>query len=156
MQIKLNLKGNYKLVQEGERVLEITSAKVSPSGAPNKLTLQMKDVEDGASLQNTYNFNNDISVWAMGMMLSTALGLKDGDDFDTKDCDKLVGVKLLCEVAHSEYNDKTFANVKKVIEKVEDLVPGKVEDTPATEEEISYPDMSLLNGRKKIVEDDLD
>ena len=126
MQIKLNLKGNYKLVQEGERVLEITSAKVSPSGAPNKLTLQMKDVEDGASLQNTYNFNNDISVWAMGMMLS------------------------------SEYNDKTFANVKKVIEKVEDLVPGKVEDTPVTEEEISYPDMSLLNGRKKIVEDDLD
>ena len=144
MEIKLNLKGNYKLVQEGERVLEITSAKVSPSGAPNKLTLTMKDVEDGASLQNSYTFNNDISVWAMGMLLSTALGLEDGESFDTKDCNKLVGIKLLCEIAHSEYNGNTYANVKKVISKVEE------------ETEVTYPDMSTLSGRQEIAEEDLD
>ena len=119
MKIKLNLKGGFKIVQEGERVLEITSAKVSPSGAPNKLTLQMKDVEDGATLQNTYNFENSTSAWAMGMLLSTALGLNDGDEFDIADVNKLVGIKVLCEIKHSEYNGNTYANVKKVISKVE-------------------------------------
>lgn len=127
MMIKLNLNNNYKTVQEGERVLEITGAKVTPSGKPNKLQLNMKDVEDGATLLNSYNFDNDTSVWAMGIMLSTALGLQDGDDFDTKDVEKLVGIKLLCEVTHSEYNDKTYANVRKVISKVDDA-NGVVED----------------------------
>lgn len=118
--IKINLKGGFKTVQEGERVLEIVDAKVTPSGVPNKLVLSMKDVEDGATLQNTYNFNNSTSVWAMGMMLNVALGLEDGDDFDTNNVSQLIGIKLRCEIAHSEYNDKTYANVKKVIEKIYD------------------------------------
>lgn len=121
--IKINLKGGFKTVQEGERVLEITEAKVTPSGAPNKLVLVMKDVEDGANLQNTYNFTNDTSVWAMGMMLNVALGLQDGDYFDPKDnamIESLVGIKLRCEIVHAEYNDRTYANVKKVIERVYD------------------------------------
>lgn len=120
MMIKVNLKNNYKTVQEGERVLEITGAKVTPSGKPNKLQLNMKDVEDGATLLNSYNFDNDTSVWAMGIMLSYALGLEDGEEFDTKDVEQLVGKKLLCEVTHSEYNDKTYANVRRVISLVED------------------------------------
>ena len=123
--IKINLKGGYKTVQEGERVLEITGAKVTPSGKPDKLVLNMKDVEDGATLVNSYNFNNDISMWAMGLMLNTALGIEDGGEFDTNDVEELVGIKLLCEVEHSEYNEKTYANVKKVIEKVEST-PKKV------------------------------
>lgn len=118
--IKINLKGGYKTVQEGERVLEITGASVKPSGKPDKLQLNMKDVEDGATLLNNYNFDNETSLWAMGMMLNVALGLEDGDEFDTKDVDKLKGIKLLCEVAHSEYNGKVYANVKRVISKVED------------------------------------
>ena len=148
MKIKLNLKGGFKTVQEGERVLEITSAKVSPSGKPNKLTLQMKDVEDGASLQNSYNLDNSTSVWAMGMLISTALDLNDGDEFDLNEADKLVGIKLLCEVAHSEYNDKTYANVKKVLSKVED-------NNTVTEETVEYPDMSTIS-RSELSEDDLD
>lgn len=152
MEIKLNLKRNFKLVNEGERVLEITSAKATPSGAPNKLTLQMKDVEDGATLQSIYNFNNDTSVWAMGMMLNKALDIEDGGSFDTRDVDKLVGIKLLCEVAHSTSNDRQFANVKKVIERVEDNNTSQSTNV----EETVYPDMSLLNGRQKIVVDDLD
>lgn len=117
--IKVNLKGEFKLVPEGERVLEITGTKAIPSGKPNKIQLNMKDVEDGSTLVNSYNFDNDTSVWAMGVMLNIALGLEDGDEFDTRDLDKLIGVRLLCEVAHSEYNDKTYANVKRVISKVD-------------------------------------
>lgn len=147
MMIKVNLKGGFKTVKEGERVLEITSATVTPSGAPEKLTLVMKDVEDGAQLQNTYNFKNDKSVWAMGMMLSIALGLEDEEMFDTKDINKLVGIKLLCEVTHSEYNDKTYANVRKVISRVND----EEEMTSAKVDEVLY-------GRNAIddTEDDLD
>lgn len=121
MKVKVNLNGNFKVVQEGERILEITDAKVTPSGKPEKLQLNMKDVEDGASLVNSYKFDNETSVWAMGMMLNAALGMEDGSEFDTKDVGKLIGIKLLCEVAHSEYNDKTYANIKKVISKVDDV-----------------------------------
>lgn len=117
--IKVNLKGGYKLVDEGERVLEITGAKATPSGKPDKISLNMKDVETGATLVNSYNFNNDTSMWAMGVMLNIALGIEDGGEFDTKDLNKLVGVRLLCEIAHSEYNEKTYANVKRIIEKVD-------------------------------------
>ena len=147
MMIKVNLKGGFKTVKEGERVLEITSATVTPSGAPEKLTLVMKDIEDGAQLQNTYNFKNDKSLWAMGMMLSIALGLEDEEMFDTKDVNKLVGIKLLCEVTHSEYNDKTYANVRKVISRVND----EEEMTSAKVDEVLY-------GRNAIddTEDDLD
>ena len=133
--IKINLKGGYKTVQEGERVLEITSAKVTPSGKPEKLVLNMKDVEDGATLVNSYKFDNDTSVWAMGVMLNIALGIEDGGEFDTNSVEDLVGIKLLCEVSHSEYNDNIYANVRKVLEKVEDKKPAIVET-------ISAPDLS--------------
>lgn len=117
--IKVNLKGGYKLVDEGERVLEITGAKATPSGKPDKISLNMKDVETGATLVNSYKFDNDTSMWALGVMLNIALDIEDGGEFDTKDLKKLVGVRLLCEVAHSEYNEKTYANIKRIIEKVD-------------------------------------
>lgn len=149
--IKLNLKGGFKKVQEGIRDLEITDVKVTPSGAPEKMILTMKDVEDGASLQNTYNFKSETSVWAMGMMLSVALGLEDGAEFDTKDAQQLVGKVLKCEVAHSEYNGNTYANVKKILEKVEK------ETTSASKEEDFKKIDEVLYGRSEINnEDDLD
>lgn len=120
--IKLNLQGGFKIVQEGERVLEITAATCTPSGKPNKLELTMKDVEDGASLKNSYKFDNETSVWLMGLMLNVALGLEDGDDFDTKDVNRLLGIRLLCEVKHSEYNEKTYANIARIIERVSDPI----------------------------------
>jgi len=133
MRIKVNLQGNFAIVKEGERVLEITDAKAVPSGKPEKLVLNMKDVEDGATLINNYNFNNNISLWAMGMMLNTALGMEDGAEFDTKNAKDLIGIKLLCEVEHSEYNEKTYANVKKVLSRVDDET-GVVSE-PVTETE---------------------
>ena len=120
MKVKVNLQGNFKTVQEGERILEITDAKVTPSGKPEKLQLNMKDVQDGASLLNSYTFSNETSVWLMGMMLNTALGIEDGGEFDTKDAAKLIGIQLLCEVKHSEYNGKTYANIARIISKVDD------------------------------------
>ena len=116
--LKLNLNREFKTVEEGERILEITDAKVTPSGKPDKLVLHMKDVEDNATLINNYNFNNDTSMWAMGIMLNIALGIEDGGEFDTKNVKDLVGIKLLCEVAHSEYNGRVYANVKKVMANV--------------------------------------
>lgn len=149
MKIKVNLKSNFKIVQEGERVLEITEAKFTPSGKPTKLELNMKDVEDGASLRNTYNLENETGAWLVGVMLNIALGLEDGEDFDTKDVSRLIGVKLKCEIAHSEYNDKTYANVKRIIERVEEA-PVSNEDVFKQIDETLYPREAIAS------EDDLD
>ena len=47
MKITMNLKGNFKLVEEGERVLTITKAECTPSGKPNKMKVTFKDSEGG-------------------------------------------------------------------------------------------------------------
>ena len=122
MKITLNLKSNFKLVPEGERVLTITKAECTPSGKPNKLKITWQD-EEGGILNSQYNFENDKSLFAMGKLLEVALSFEDGDDFDTKtDTPKLIGLKLLCEIKHSQGNNPnengelpTFANVRKVI-----------------------------------------
>lgn len=122
MKITMNLKGNFKLVEEGERVLTITKAECTPSGKPNKMKVTFQDV-DGGYINSQYNFDNDKSLFAMGKMLEVALGFEDGDEFDTKtDTEKLINKKLLCEVVHTQGtkpNDEgelpTFANIKKVL-----------------------------------------
>ena len=136
MKIKMNLNGNFKLCPEGERVLTITKAECKPSGKPDNMKVTFQDSE-GGFVNSKYDFTNDKSVWAMGMMLSKALELEDGDEFDTKtDTPKLVGKKLLCEVIHTEGtkpNDDgelpIFANIKKVIALVNDDT-GEVEESP--------------------------
>lgn len=127
MLIKMNLKGNFTLVPEGERVLEITKAECTPSGKPDKMKVTFKD-SDGGLINSQYNFDNDKSLFAMGKLLETALGFEDGDEFDTKsDPKRLIGKKLLCEVVHTQGtkpNDNgelpTFANLKKTISLVTD------------------------------------
>lgn len=136
MKIKMNLNGNFKLCPEGERVLTITKAECKPSGKSDNMKVTFQDSE-GGFVNSKYDFTNDKSVWAMGMMLSKALKLEDGDEFDTKtDTPKLVGKKLLCEVIHTEGtkpNDDgelpIFANIKKVIALVNDDT-GEVEESP--------------------------
>lgn len=127
MKIKMNLKSNFKIVPEGERVLKITKAECTPSGKPNKMKVTFQDT-DGGFINSQYNFDNDKSLFAMGKMLETALQFEDGDEFDTKtDPAKLVGKVLLCEVVHTQGtkpNDEgelpTFANIKKTISLVEE------------------------------------
>ena len=138
MKIKMNLNGNFKLCPEGERVLTITKAECTPSGKPDKLKVTFQDSE-GGFVNSKYDFTNDKSVWAMGMMLSKALELEDGDEFDTKlDTPKLVGKKLLCEIVHTQGtkpNDDgelpTFANIKRVIALVDDETGEVTEEKSA-------------------------
>lgn len=137
MKITLNLKNNFKLVEEGERVLKITKAEATPSGKPDKLKVTFQDVAEGGTVNSTYNFDNDKSLFAMGKLLEIALGCEDGDLFDTKeDTPKLVGKELLCEIVHSQGtkpNDKgefpTFANIKRVIS-LANTTTGEVEESP--------------------------
>lgn len=134
MIIKMNLKGNFPKIPEGERILEITNAECRPSGKPTRLEVTFKDSE-GATLVNRYDFER--GAYQMGMLCSIVLGLHDGDDFDTvKDTPKLAGKKVLCEVVHNKGTKPnengefpTFVNIKKVISLVNDDT-GEVIDSP--------------------------
>ena len=122
MLIKMNLKGNFTLVPEGERALTITKAECKPSGKPTNMKVTFQDSE-GGFINSQYNFDNDKSLFAMGKLLETALGFEDGDEFDTKtDPERLVGLTLLCEVVHTQGTKPnengelpTFANLKRTI-----------------------------------------
>lgn len=127
MLIKLNTKSNFKLVDEGEQVLEITKAECTPSGKPDKLKVSFA-AESGGNIMTTYTLNpKDNFYWLSGFFIATVLELEDGDSFDTKDVSKMVGKKVLCEVVHTKgtrANDRgelpTFANIKKIISLVKD------------------------------------
>lgn len=136
MKIRMNMKG-FKLVEEGERVLKITKAECTPSGKPDKLKVTFQDVKEGGTINSQYSFNNGTALWAMSKLAEIALGLQDGDEFDTKeDTPRLVGKELLCEVVHTKgtkpNNDgelPTFANVKKVIS-LANTTTGETIDSP--------------------------
>lgn len=132
MKIKLNLKNNFKLVPEGERVLTITNAEFRPVGKPQELRVTFQDTE-GGTISTTYDMSNNTGSFIMGVLISTALGLQDGDDFDTKDVNKLIGKKLLCEVVHrngSKPNENgevpTFVNIKRIIKLVDDYTDNEL------------------------------
>lgn len=128
MKIKYNLNEGFKLVKEGERVLEITKAEAKPSGKPTKIVLGFKDIEDGATLQNNYDLSNSGAIYALGLVCKYTLGLEDEDEIDTAtDLPKLVGKKVVCEIVHNEGSqpreDGTlpkFANIAKVVGGVEE------------------------------------
>lgn len=123
MLIKMNLQNNFKPVPEGQRVLEIIKAECKPSGKPTAMQVTFRDVETKSTLQNRYDFSSTGALTAMSIMINYALGLNDGDDFNTiADTPKLVGKRLLCEVKHSQGTTPredgtfaTFANIGKVL-----------------------------------------
>lgn len=127
MKIKMNLNGNFKLCPEGKRVLTITKAECKPSGKPDNMKVTFQDTE-GGFVNSKYDFTNDKSLFAMGMLVSKVLEIEDGEEFDTKtDTPRLVGKKVLCEVVHTEGTKPNedgelpiFANIKKVISLVDD------------------------------------
>ena len=149
--IKMNLQNSFVLVPEGERVLEITKAECKPSGKPTAMHVAFKDSE-GGFVNNRYDFSVPGAVTAMSIMINYALGLSDGDDFDTvTDTPKLVGKKLVCEVTHAQGNKPgkdgkipVFANIGKVI--------GAYEETG----EVVTAPVSTGSARKAIATDDLD
>lgn len=150
MVIKMNLQNSYVTVPEGERILEITKAECKPSGKPTAMHCVFKDSE-GGTIQNKYDFAVPGAMTAMSIMINYALGLEDGDEFDTiKDTPKLVGKKLICEVKHTQgtkaKEDGTFpvfANIGKVIGAYEGSTV-----TPVTKTNTSP--------RQQIISDDLD
>ena len=81
----MNLKGNFTVVPEGERVLEITKAECKPSGKPTNMKVTFKDIE-GGFINSQYNFDNDKSLFAMGKLLETAL------EFEDKKLNSIIGV----------------------------------------------------------------
>ena len=137
MKIKLNISNNFKLVDEGEQVLEITKAEVKPSGKPTYMQVTFK-AANGGFINSKYDFNNDKAMFGMGILVSKALEMEDGDEFDTKeDTPKLVGKKLLCEVVHTQGSKPnedgelpTFANVKKVISLVNEETGEVSKESP--------------------------
>lgn len=136
MKIKMNLKGSFKLVPEGERTLKITKAECTPSGKPDKMKVTFQDSE-GGFINTQYSFDNDGALYQMSILCSKALDLKDGEEFDTKtDTSRLIGKTMLCEVKHTlgtktnnngEY--PTFANIKRIISLVNNDT-GEVEESP--------------------------
>lgn len=125
--IKFDL-ATFEPIPEGERVLEITKAECKPSGKPTEMVVTFKDVLNNRTLNNRYNFANAGGLTAMAIMCRIALNLADMDEFDTvKDTPKLVGKRLKCEVIHNQGTQPredgtyaTFANIKRVIELVND------------------------------------
>lgn len=151
MKITYNLK-SFEPVPEGERILEITEAKCTPSGKPAQLDVTFKDVETGRTLKSTYKFSIQGAVFAMGFLCKVALNMEDAGEFDTvTDTPKLIGKKVLASVKHVEgttpKDDGTFpifANIDKII--------GPA--TTSTKTTSSIP--SGVSPRNAIATDDLD
>ena len=127
MKIKLNLKNNYKIVPEGQRILTVKNAEFRPAGVPKELRVTFEDSEGGL-INTRYDMTNDKSKWVMAIFISTTLNLSSDEEwFETKDVGKLIGKKLLCEVVHrngTKPNDNgevpVFANINKIIKLVDD------------------------------------
>jgi hypothetical protein len=115
MIIKLNTNRTFENVPEGERVLTITKAEVTPSGKPTTLRLTLTDSETKRNVLASYKLDDERSLYPMSVMICTALNLESGSTFDIADAQDLVGHTVLCEVIHKEWNEKTFANIGKVI-----------------------------------------
>lgn len=152
--IKFNLNRTYKLIQEGERILEITECSATPSGYPTEMKWTLKDVEDGAVMNDKCNFTT--TVWKISNIASAVIGAKDGEEMDVTQLAKaLVGAKIKCEIVHTQGTKAredgtfpTFCNIKRVIGKVEDGAPIVENTTTPTAEPVQSdsPRTSILAG----------
>lgn len=153
--IKFNLNRGYKMIKEGERVLEITECVATPSGYPTEMKWTLKDVEDGATMNDKCDF--DKTVWKISNIASVVLGVQDNDEMDVNElAKKLVGKKIKCEVSHVQGKQAredgtfpTFVNIKKVIALVYDtaVVEQTATQTAVVEQSQSdSPRSSILAG----------
>ncbi len=108
MIINLNTEKTYKLIPEGDVVVTIKDAKVVPSGAPQRIQLKFVDA-DGASMLKDYKFENSGAMYYFGQLLK-AIGIGDGETFDTNDASKLINRSVIATIKHTEYNGKTYAD----------------------------------------------
>lgn len=120
MKITINTeKREYKQVPAGTRNLTIVEAKSIPSGAPQQIQIRFKDVETGATLLKSYKYTSSGAMFYFGKMLKVALGLSDGDSFDTMgDAERLIGITLECIVSVRDFNGKNYADIDEFVRKV--------------------------------------
>ena len=130
--IKFNLSSNFKMVQEGNRTLEIVECTATPSGRPTEMKWTLKDVEDGATMKDSCNITDkSTNVWKLSRIVAPILNVQDGQEMDAKEvAEAIVGKKLLCEIVHNQGKTPredgtypTFANINKVISLVETAAP---------------------------------
>lgn len=122
VKIKYNLNEGFKIVDEGEQVLEIVKAEAKPSGRPTMIYITFK-AENGAQLINRYDLSIQGALNALGRVCKYTLGTQDADEIDTvTDLPRMVGKKVVCEVVHTKGNQPredgtfpTFANISKVL-----------------------------------------
>lgn len=126
MLVNLNTERTFKIIPEGDVLVTIKDAKVVPSGAPQRIQLKFVD-KDGASMLKDYKFDSSGAMYYFGQLLS-AIGIGDGETFDTNDVGKLINKELIVTVKHGDYNGKTYANPTAF---------APVETT----EDISYPEI---------------
>ena len=132
MIINLNTERTYKLIPEGDVVVTIKDAKVVPSGAPQRIQLKFVDA-DGASMFKDYKFENSGAMYYFGQLLS-AIGIGDGETFDTNDASKLINRSVIATIKHTEYNGKTYADPSA-------FSPIDEVSTPSEDTDIAYPEI---------------
>lgn len=137
--IKFNLSSNFKMVQEGERTLEIVECTPTPSGHPTEMKWTLRDVEDGATMKDSCNITDkSTNVWKLSRIASAVLNVQDGQEMDAKElANALLNKKVLCEIVHNQGKQAredgtfpTFANISKVISLVEDTNDTVTNDNP--------------------------
>lgn len=122
MKIKYNLNEGFKIVPEGEQVLEIVKVEAKPSGRPTAIHITFKD-STGAQLINRYDLSVQGAVNAFGRVCKYTLNTQDADEIDTTtDLPKMIGKKIVCEIVHTKGTQArddgtypTFANISKVL-----------------------------------------
>lgn len=101
-----------KQAMEGEQTLTIKAAKQTKSSNGNAmLVVDMNDAEGGFTRDN-------VMLEGAGAFkakqLIAALGIEE-EEFRGMEPSDLAGLQLVAEIAHEEYEGKTFAKVKKYI-----------------------------------------
>ena len=140
--IKFNMSNNYKLMEEGEKVVTLTKVDASPSGNPTDIKVTYTD-DKGATIQEKINL--DRATWKISAIAGAVLNAKDGEEMEINElCKQLEGKQIKVEVTHREGNqpreDGTFAkfaNVTKIL--------GGVEAS-ATPTQTENPRSSILAG----------
>ena len=143
--IKFNLNRTYKTMEEGEKVVTLTSVEASPSGNPTDIKITYTD-DKGVTLQEKINL--DRALWKISRIAEAVLDAKDGEEMGISDlCKQLQGKKLRVEVVHNQGSQPredgtypTFANVSKILGGVEE------ESTSATPTQSENPRSSILAG----------
>lgn len=132
MEIKLSNNTGFSIVPEGEQILEITKCVALPSGNPKFIEVEYKH-SNGGTIKSTFDLANEKGLTVFSILVSKLLGANT--IFNTDDCKDLVNKKVKVEIAHTNVPSKkdpektlTFANIKKILDKVEESTISEDED----------------------------